>query len=132
MQPLERSHYAWVVTVLLSAWPPAVWALEQAKTFDIAGWNWVQIMLCGATCLWGAMARTNQREKLSAEKWTRAETTMELWRDARRSSVIGAVVYFMAIAQGWNDWQLGGALLLAGYSGPAALDLWAEKFKAKE
>ena len=133
MQPLDRSRYAWVLAVLLAAWPPAAWALEQAKpTFDIAGWNWVQILLCGATCLWGSMARTTQREKIAEAKWSRLETAMELWRDARRSSVIGAVVYFTAISQGWSDWQLGGALLLAGYSGPAALDLWAERFKAKE
>ena len=132
MQPLDRSRYAWVLMVLLAAWPPAAWALEQAKTFDIAGWNWIQILLCGATCLWGAMARTNQREKLASEKWGRAETAMELWRDAKRSSVLGAVVYFTAVSQGWNDWQLGGALLLAGYSGPAALDMWAERFRAKE
>lgn len=133
MQPLDRSRYAWVLAVLLAAWPPAAWALEQAKpTFDIAGWNWVQIMLCGATCLWGSMARTNQREKIAEAKWSRLETAMELWRDARRSSVIGAVVYFTAVSQGWSDWQLGGALLLAGYSGPAALDLWAERFRAKE
>ena len=133
MQPLDRSRYAWVLAVLLAAWPPAAWALEQAKpTFDIAGWNWVQILLCGATCLWGSMARTTQREKIAEAKWSRLETAMELWRDARRSSVIGAVVYFTAISQGWSDWQLGGALLLAGYSGPAALDLWAERFRAKE
>lgn len=133
MQPLDRSRYAWVLAVLLAAWPPAAWALEQAKpTFDIAGWNWVQILLCGATCLWGSMARTTQREKIAEAKWSRLETAMELWRDARRSSVIGAVVYFTAVSQGWSDWQLGGALLLAGYSGPAALDLWAERFRAKE
>ena len=47
-------------------------------------------------------------------------------------SLWAALLAVMALAQGWNDWQLGGALLLAGYSGPAALDLWAEKFKAKE
>ena len=130
--PLDRSHYGWVLMMLAAAWPPAAWALEQSKSFDIAGWNWVQILLCGATCLWGSMARTNQREKLAAEKWTRLENALELWRDARRSSVIGAVIYFTASAQGWNDWQLGGALLMAGYSGPAALDLWAEKFRGKE
>ena len=117
--------------MLAAAWPPAVWALDHAKSFDIVGWNWVQILLCGAICLWGSMARTNQREKLAEEKWTRLETAMELWRDARRSSVIGAVVYFTATAQGWNDFQLASALLLSGYMGPAALDLWADKFRGK-
>ena len=132
MHPLDRSRYSWVMLVLLAAWPPAAWALEQTKAFDVIGWNWPQILACGAICLGGSMARTNQREKAAEAQWTRAETLMELWRDARRSSVIGAVVYFAAISQGWNDWQLGGTLLLAGYTGPAALDLWAERFRAKE
>ena len=132
MRRLDRSEYGWVLMTLAAAWPPSAWALEQTRSFDIAGWNWLQIMLCGVTCLWGAMARTNQREKIAEAKWTRIETAMELWRDARRSSVIGAVIYFMASAQNWNDWQLGGALLLAGYMGPAALDLWADKFRSKE
>lgn len=132
MLPLERTRYCWALMMLLVAWPPAALALEQTKAFDVIGWNWAQILACGAICLWGSMARTNQREQASEAQWSRAETLMELWRDARRSSVIGAVVYFAAISQGWNDWQLGGTLLLAGYSGPAALDLWAQKFKNKE
>ena len=132
MQRLDRSQYGWVAMTLAAAWPPSVWALDQTKSFDIAGWNWLQILLCGVICLWGSMARTNQREKLAGAKWTRLETVMEMFRDAWRSSVIGAVLYFMASAQSWNDWQLGGALLLAGYMGPAALDLWADKFRSKE
>lgn len=132
MHPLDRSRYSWVLLVLLAAWPPAAWALERAKSFDVIGWNWPQILACGAICLWGSMARTTQREKLAEETWTRMETARALWRDAWRSSVIGAVVYFGALSQGLNDWQLGGALLLAGYTGPAALDLWAERFRAKE
>ena len=131
MLRLERSRYGWVLMMLAAAWPPAVWALEQTKSFDIAGWSWLQIIMCGAICLWGSMARTNQRERIAEEKWTRLETAMELWRDARRSSVIGGAVYFTATLQNWNDFQLGGALLLAGYMGPAALDLWAGR-KGKE
>lgn len=132
MHPPERSNCAWVMMMLAAAWPPAAWAIETTKSFDVLGWNWPQILACGAICLWGSMARTNQREKLAAEKWSRMETARALWRDAWRSSVLGAVVYFGALSQGLNDWQLGGALLLAGYTGPAALDAWAERFKAKE
>lgn len=131
MRGLDRSHYGWVLMMLAAAWPPAAWALEKTKQLDVTGWPWAQILLSGAICLWGAMARTNQREKLAAEKWTRLENALELWRDARRSSVIGAVMYFTAISNNWNDFQLGGALLLAGYMGPAALDLWAGR-KGKE
>lgn len=132
MQPLDRAKYGWVLMILLTAWPPAAWALEKTKELDVLGWPWAQILLSGAICMWGSMARTNQRAKAADTKWSHIETAIEMWRDARRSSVIGAVVYFSAVSSGWNDWQLGGALLLAGYSGPAALDLWAEKFRVKE
>ena len=131
MRKLDSPRFGWVLVMLAVAWPPAAWALEKTKQLDVMGWPWVQILLCGAICLWGSMARTSQRDKLAEEKWTRLETAMELWRDARRSSVIGAVVYFTATPQGWNDFQLGGALLVAGYMGPAALDLWADR-KGKE
>lgn len=117
---------------MLMAWPPAVWALEKTKALDVTGWPWTQILLCGAISMWGSMARTTQREKKADVPWSRIETARELWRDAWRSSVIGAAVYFLATQSNWNEFQLGGSLLLAGYMGPAALDLWAERFKAKE
>ena len=132
MQPLDRSRYAWVLMVLLAAWPPAAWAIEQAKTPGVLAWNWPEILACGAISMWGAMARTTQREKQAEAKWTRMEIAHELWRDGWRSSVIGAAVYFAATQHGWNEFQLAGSLLLAGYLGPAALDFWAERFRAKE
>ena len=122
----------WAAMILLAAWPPATFALEKAAQLDVAGFPWLQFLMSGAVSLWGSMARTNQRNKSADAAQEPFPKIQEFWRDARRSSVIGAVVYMASVSQGLNDFQLAGALLIAGYSGPAALDLWAEKFKAKD
>lgn len=119
----------WVVLTLLAAWPPAAFALEKSAHIDLFGLPWLQFLMSGVVSLWGSMARTNQRIKIADAVQEPFEKLREFWRDAWRSSVIGAVVYLTSISQGLNDFQLAGALLIAGYSGPAALDLWAEKFK---
>ena len=53
----------------------------------------------------------------------------EVLADAKRSVVIGPLVYITGTMQGWSVWQLGFALIFGGYLGPAALDMWAAKFK---
>jgi hypothetical protein len=126
----SHQHWAMMLCIALASWPPAAWAVDVTAGADLFGLPWAQIGASGVICVWGAMARTNQRARAANEVDERFEVWKELWRDIRRSSVIGAVVYLTGATQGWSAWQLGGALLLAGYSGPAALDLWSAKFKA--
>lgn len=122
----DKLRRGWVLLFLLAAWPPSVWALEQTRNLDLFGLPWAQLLMSGVVSLWGSMARTNQRAKDADAVKERFETWREFLRDAWRSSVIGAVIYLTAVSQGWSDWQLGGTLLIAGYSGPAALDLWSK------
>lgn len=129
----SNQHWGLMLCIALASWPPAAWAVAVTaqSSADLFGLPWAQIGASGVICVWGALARTNQRARAASEQEERFEVWKELWRDVRRSSVIGAVVYLSGASQGWDAWQLGGALLLAGYAGPAALDLWAAKFKSQ-
>lgn len=128
----KHERWGWLVLAALASWPPAAWAMETTGgSADLFGLPWAQIGASGVICVWGSLARTNQRARAANEAEERFEIWRELWRDVRRSSVIGAVVYMTGAAQGWDAWQLGGALLLSGYAGPAALDLWSARFKGQ-
>lgn len=129
----NHQHWGLMLCIALASWPPAAWAVAVTaqSSADLFGLPWAQIGASGVICVWGALARTNQRARAASEQEERFEVWKELWRDVRRSSVIGAVVYLSGASQGWDAWQLGGALLLAGCAGPAALDLWAAKFKSQ-
>ncbi len=124
-----RPHWGALILAALALWPLSALALESVSGIDIFGLPYLQMLGSGVVTLWGSMARTNHRAQAAKE----ADQTFVMWRellhDARRSSVIGAAIYLAASVQGWSAWQLGGALLLAGYMGPAALDVWAAKFK---
>jgi hypothetical protein len=113
----------------LASWPPAAWAVSATDGVNVFGLPYAQMLGAGAVCVWGSLGRTNQRARAAKQDQENFEVLRELWNDIRRSSVIGAAIYLGGSAQGWDDWQMGGALLLAGYAGPAALDLWAAKFK---
>lgn len=128
----DKPHWGLLFLLALASWPPAAWALDAVSGLDVFGLPFGQLLGSGLICLWGSMARTNQRARAAKEAEEKFELWLEVWRDARRSSVIGAVVYIMATMQGWDVWRLGGALLFAGYLGPAALDLWAAKFKGNQ
>jgi hypothetical protein len=124
-----HQHWGLMLLLALASWPPAAWAVSVTAGADLFGLPWGQIAASGVICAWGSLARTNQRARAANETDAPFHVWAELWRDIRRSSVIGAVVYLAGSSQGWDAWQLGGALLLAGYAGPAALDVWASKMK---
>lgn len=113
----------WLLLLLL---PVAALAAVQGD-IDLTGLPWKQILGSGFVCLWGSMARTSRRALLAGEHEGKFDVWYELWRDARRSSVIGAVVYLSASGHGWDAFQLGGALFVAGYMGPLALDMITSK-----
>lgn len=122
-----------MLLLALASWPPAAWAVDATATSaDLFGLPWWQIAASGVICAWGSLARTNQRARAASETDEPFQLWAELWRDIRRSSVIGAIVYLTGASQGWSAWELGGALLLAGYAGPAALDVWAAKLKGPQ
>lgn len=128
----ERPRWGSLLGLGILSWPPAVWALEATDGIDVFGLPFPQMLGSGLICLWGSMARTNQRARAAKEALEEFKVWREVWSDARRSSVIGAVIYLSASMQHWNMWQLGSALLFAGYLGPAALDLWAAKIKGTQ
>lgn len=109
--------------------PATAWAIEVAGDLDLIGLPWARIFGCGILALWGSLARTRHRAKIAKENDERFALLQELWRDARVSSVIGAVVYATAHTRGWNKWELLLAALAAGYAGVTLLDAWVAKIK---
>lgn len=125
----DRPHWGLLLCLALASWPPAALALDAAGELDVMGLPYLQMLASGCICLWGSLGRTGQRAKLAKQEQIEFRWWHEVLADAKRSVVIGPLVYIAGTMQGWDVWQLGFALIFGGYLGPTALDLWAAKFR---
>lgn len=108
------------------------WATVAAAYPDLINMPWAQMGVGGLIAAWGGGSATLDRYLKATYEERPFYWKAEVGRDIAVSVSIGSVSYWAAWLWSWPIPMLGLTLLLAGYSGTAALRLAAEKWMVIE